>query len=293
MRDEREARVRAADRAWRLLEELAARAPGTVRLAPGADDPEVAAWGVPLPHEVRHLVGRVKSIRIGGLEEYRLAPERGLHPGGWAVGPPGTAHLLHESGGDTLFVDVDENTGAWGRVFAATGVFLDTWAYVAPSLVDWVTLLARAGLAALASRAPEAGREPGPGPASVPDGADGTLPEHAAVLERLAETSHVFSYRPDLRGTPVGRARPEADPELAAVLTGLPDDALVVDLRDVAHPATLHLPCPPGLRGYVEFQRRAGGRFAVGLPRTGQTSRSTTTGAWSEAPLPLRSSRST
>lgn len=30
-----------------------------------------------------------------------------------------------------------------------------------------------------------------------------------------------------------------------------------------------------------------------GLRRTGQTSRSTTTGAWSEAPLPLRSSRST
>jgi len=29
------------------------------------------------------------------------------------------------------------------------------------------------------------------------------------------------------------------------------------------------------------------------LGRSGQTSRSTTTGAWSEAPLPLRSSRST
>ncbi|MFE0629541.1 hypothetical protein ACFW3D_21585 [Streptomyces sp. NPDC058864] len=287
MQDEREAGARAADRAWRLLEELAARAPGTVRLAPGADDAEIAAWGVPLPEEVRHLVGRVRSIRIGGLEEYRLAPERGLHPGGWAVGPPGSAHLLHESGGDTLFVDVDvdEGTGTWGRVFAATGVFRDTWAYVAPSLVDWVTLLARAGLAALEHVAPEHGPEPVP--------ADGTVADHAAVLERLAETSHVFSYRPDLRGTPVRQARPEADPELAAVLTGLPDDALVVDLREVAHPATLHLPCPPGLRGYVEFQRRAGGRFAVGLPRTGQTSRSTTTGAWSEAPLPLRSSRST
>ncbi|MET9873688.1 hypothetical protein ABZZ36_03500 [Actinacidiphila glaucinigra] len=293
MRDEREAGVREADRAWRLLAELAARAPGAVRLAPGADDAEVAAWGVPLPHEVRHLVGRVRSIRIGDLEEYRLAPERGLHPGGWAVGPPGTAHLLHESGGDTLFVDVDGDTGAWGRVFAATGVFLDTWAYVAPSLVDWVTLLARAGLAALDRMAPVAGRESGPGPVSLPERADEMVPEHAAVLERLAETSHVFSYRPDVRGTPVGRARPEADPELAAVLTGLPDDALVVDLREVAHPATLHLPCPPGLRGHVEFQRRAGGRFAVGLPRTGQTSRSTTTGAWSEAPLPLRSSRST
>ncbi|MFF7216692.1 hypothetical protein ACFZAU_40230 [Streptomyces sp. NPDC008238] len=285
MRDEREAGGRAADRAWRLLEELAARAPGTVRLATGAQDAEIAAWGVPLPGEVRRLVGRVRSIRIGGLEEYRLAPERGLHPGGWAVGPPGSAHLLHESGGDTLFVDVDGGTGAWGRVFAATGVFPDTWAYVAPSLVDWVTLLARAGLAALERLAPDA--EPGAARA------DGSVPDHAAVLERLAETSNVFSYRPDLRGTPVGQARPAADPELAAVLTGLPDDALVVDLREVAHPATLHLPCPPGLRGHVEFQRRAGGRFALGLPRTGQTSRSTTTGAWSEAPLPLRSSRST
>lgn len=39
----------------------------------------------------------------------------------------------------------------------------------------------------------------------------------------------------------------------------------------------------------------AQGRRALrgGPPRTGQTSRSTTTGAWSEAPLPLRSSRST
>ncbi|WP_431945017.1 hypothetical protein [Actinacidiphila sp. bgisy167] len=289
MRDEREAGTRAADRAWRLLEELGARAPGTVRLAPGADDAEIAAWGVPLPHEVRHLVGRVRSIRLGGLEEYWLGPERGLHPGGWAVGPAGSAHLLHESGGDTLFVDVDEVTGAWGRVFAATGVFLDTWAYVAPSLVDWVTRLARAGLAALDRTAPR------PGPEGMAGAAD-----HTVVLERLAETTHVFSYRPDLRGTPVGHARPGADPELAAALAGLPDDAVVVDLREVAHPATLHLPGPPGLRGHVEFRRRAGGRFAVGLPVgarwTGQaagTSRSTTTGAWSDAPLPLRSSRST
>ncbi|MEU4092393.1 hypothetical protein [Streptomyces sp. NPDC026673] len=281
MRDEREAAARAADRAWRLLEELAERAPETVRLSPGADDAEVAAWGVPLPGDVRQLVGRVRSIRIGGLEEYRLAPERGLNPGGWAVGPPGSAHLLHESDGDALFVDVDTGTGAWGRVFAATGVFQDTWAYVAPSLVDWVTMLAGAGLAALER------------PGTEPEPADGTGPDRTGVLERLAETSHVFSYRPDLRGTPVGRARPGADPELAGVLAGLPDEAVVVDLREVQHPVTLHLPCPPGLRGYVEFQRRVGGRFAVGLPRTGQTSRSTTTGAWSEAPLPLRSSRST
>lgn len=282
MCDERVAALRTADRAWRLLEELAERAPGAVRLTPGAGEGEIGGWGVPLPPEVRRLVGRVRAVRIGGREEYRLAPERGLATGGWAVGPPGSAHLLYETSEDTLFVDVDADTGAWGRVFAATGVFQETWAYVAPSLVSWLTTLACAGLAALEHAGTEG-----------PDG-DNPPADNATVLERLAETSHVVSYRPDLRGTPVGEARSGADPELAAVLTGLPDEALVVDLREVAAPATLHLPCPPGRPGgWVEFQRRHGGRFAVGMPRRAQTSRSTTTGAWSEAPLPLRSSRST
>ncbi|MFJ4849997.1 MULTISPECIES: hypothetical protein [unclassified Streptomyces] len=281
MSDEREAALRTADRAWRLLEELAERAPGAVRLTPGAGEREIDGWGVPLPPEARRLVGRVRAVRIGGREEYRFAPEQGLTAGGWAVGPPGSAHLLHEAGQDTLFVDVDAVTGAWGRVFAATGVFQETWAYVAPSLVSWVTALARAGLAALERTGAQ--------------GTDGRGPsDDAGVLERLAEASHVVSYRPDLRGTPAGEARQGADPELAAVLAGLPDEAPVVDLREVAAPVTLHLPCPPGLPGgWVEFQRRHGGRFAVGMPRSPQTSRSTTTGAWSEAPLPLRSSRST
>lgn len=267
-----------ADRAWRMLAELAERAPRAMQLAPGAGEDEIAAWGVPLPEDVRQLVRRVRGFRVGAPEEaavYRLAPERGLTPGGWSIGPPGSAHLLHEAGGNALFVDVDSASGAWGRVFAATADFRETWAYVAPSLVDWVTGLARAAL--------------------------GAAPDEEPVLERLAEAAHVFSYRPDLRGVPVLQARPGADPELAAVLAGLPDEALVVDLREVAAPATLHLPSPPGLRGgHIEFQRRLGGRFAVGFPRTpagrpgpGQRVRSTTTGAWSEAPLPLRASRST
>ncbi|MFF3560750.1 hypothetical protein ACFYXS_12020 [Streptomyces sp. NPDC002574] len=282
MSDEREAALRTADRAWRLLEELAERAPGAVRLTPGAGEGEIDGWGVSLPPEVRRLVGRVRAVRIGGQEEYQLAPERGLATGGWAVGPPGSAHLLHEAGEDTLFVDVDAGTGAWGRVFAATGVFQETWAYVAPSLVAWVTALACAGLAALERTG-----------AQILEG-QGPSADNATVLERLAETSHVVSYRPDLHGVPVAAARRGADPELAAALAGLPDEALVVDLREVAAPATFHLPCPPGSPGgWMEFQRRHGGRFAVGMPRSAQTSRSTTTGAWSEAPLPLRSSRST
>jgi hypothetical protein len=262
MRDEHHERE-AADRAWRLLAQLADRAPGVVRLASGATDAEIDAWGVPLPAGVRQLARRVRAFRIAESEEYRLAPERGLASGGWATGPPGSAHLIHEAGGDALFVDVDCTTGAWGRVFAASaaGVFHETWAYAAPSLVAWVSALARAGLAALRA-------------------AD----DEGLLLERLTEASHVMSYRPDLRGTPVPQARAGSDagsdPELASVLAGLPDDALVVDLREVRAPATLHLPCPPALRGgYVEFQRRVGGRFAVGFPRPAQTSRSTTTGA--------------
>jgi hypothetical protein len=246
MRDER----RRADRAWRLLAELAERAPLAVRLLPGAGRDEIDGWGVPLPDDIRHLIGRTRALWIGGPAEeslYRLAPEGGLAPGGWAIGPPGSVHLVQQSGGDALFVDVDEVTGEWGRLFAATGHFHETWAYVASSLLDWVTGLARAGLHVL-------------------DAAEAA--DHDVLLERLGEAAHVFSYRPDLHGTPVPQARADADPELAAVLATLPDEAVVIDLREVAAPVTLHLPCPPGLRGgYVEFQRRAGGRFAVGLPR--------------------------
>lgn len=262
-----------AERAWLLLTELAGRAPGVVRLRPGATDAEIDDWGVPLPEGVRRLVRRVRAFRVGDGEVYRLAPELGLASGGWATGPPGSAHVVHEGGGDALFVDVDCTSRGWGPVFAATGVFHETWAYVAPSLVDWVTTLARAGLTAV-----QANDDP------------------EALLERLAEASHVVSYRPDLRGTPVPQARAgtdaRADPELASVLAALPDDALVVDLRGVPAPATLHLPCPPALRGgHMEFQRRVGGRYAIGFPRTSrapqrpqtpqtpQTSRSTTTGA--------------
>ncbi|WP_405720955.1 hypothetical protein OG607_08925 [Streptomyces sp. NBC_01537] len=255
----------AADRAVALLAELAGRAPRVVRLGPGATDAEIDGWGVPLPDGVRRLVRAVRAFRIGAARDgewYSLAPERGLASGGWATGPPGSAHVVHEAGGDLLFVDVDGTSRAWGPVFAATGVFHETWAYAAPSLVAWVTGLARAGLAAVRAN-----------------------DDDEALLERLAEASRVVSYRPDLHGTPVPQARAGAgaDPELASVLAALPDDALVVDLRDVPAPVTLHLPCPPALRGgHVEFQRRAGGRFAIGYPRTplgAQTSRSTTTGA--------------
>lgn len=245
MRHERER----AELAWRLLSELAERAPYAVRLLPGADREEIDGWGVPLPGDVRRLVERTRAFGIGGTdgaEMYRLAPENGLCRGGWAVGPPGSAHLVHQAGEDALFVDVDSVTGVWGRLFAATGHFQETWAYVAPSLVDWVTGLARAGLSGLDTGDAE------------------------ALLERLGEVAHVVSYRPDLHGTPVVRARADAgtDPEFAAVLAVLPDEALVVDLRGVTAPVTLHLPCPADLRGgYVEFQRRAGGRFAVGVPR--------------------------
>lgn len=245
MRDEQER----ADLAWRLLSELAHKAPEAVRILPGADQDEVAGWGVPLPAGIRRLIERTRGFGIGGADSaefYRLAPEHGLSAGGWAVGPPGSAHLVHQAGGDALFVDVDATTGEWGRLFAATGHFAETWAYVAPSLSDWIAGLARAGLSML-----------------------GTGDEEA-LLERLGEAAHVVSYRPDLLGTPVLRARARAggDPELAGVLAALPDEALVVDLREVAAPVTLHLPCPTGLRGgYIEFQRRRGGRFAVGFPR--------------------------
>lgn len=225
---------------------------------------------MPLPADVRQLVCRVRSFRITGVtdsEVYTLAPEHGLASGGWATGPPGSAHLVHDAHGDALFVDVDAASGAWGRVFAATGVFHETWAYVAPSLVAWVTGLARAGLAAVRT----AGGTPGDAGGRRTGTGTGRDTDDEALLERLAEASHVVSYRPDLRGTPVPLARAHAeagaDQELAAVLSALPDEALVVDLREVRAPATMHLPCPPALRGgHVEFQRRVGGRFAVGFP---------------------------
>lgn len=218
------------------LGELARRLPDVFTAEPGATDAELTAAEPTLPDDIRAVLRFTTGLRIGTRAKLVLDPARGALGSEWMWGPGDTARVVLQLGtGDTFFVDRDPATGAWGAVFSQSADFFDAWVYCARSLPEFLVGYARDALA---------NAEAGAGDFDI------RFP-CAAVWKQHAKTV----------GTPVAELRGRVDPDIAEALAGLPDGAVLTDLRGLEPPVLMDM------RGEGEFQRHGAERlFAVVLP---------------------------
>ncbi|WP_406193747.1 hypothetical protein OH807_03505 [Kitasatospora sp. NBC_01560] len=275
-----------------LLRRLAAASSGLVSLAPGIDDAAMDSWPVPVPEEIRVLFRAVGGVRftvsrsaVNGHASYDQLDfahpyNEGRYHGldtNWYVehaGGTGSHWFVHTDHGDGhTYVDVDAGTGAWGpvlRFWDAT----DT-VRIAPSLPAWVHQVADCASRALAETSAGAGTAGTDTTATVtgvtgielgPDG-EATPAATRAFGSRFGEHWAALDDRPPTVGTlTVPEARAAADPVLREAAAGLPEDALLADLRAVTGPARVDFRLPVTCR----YARRAGGGVLIATPWDGE-----------------------
>ncbi|GGW54526.1 hypothetical protein [Streptomyces griseoloalbus] len=239
-----------AQDAIEALRELERRLPDRFTIEPGATDAELTEAEPRLPDDIRTLLRAVSAIRVAGGESLSLDPRVNRVDRRWMWGPgEETRVLLSLATGDHFFVDVHPGTGAWGAVFSQSADFFDTYAYCARSLPEFLVDYAREAMA-LADRVE-----------AEPDAYD--RDEEEFTIRFPCES--VWGLRTEAFGTPVAELRGTDDPDLAAVIAGLPDEVSLVDLRTVEPPLLMELRPTAGKE--EEFMRCGPQRqFAVAVP---------------------------
>ncbi|MEU6238304.1 hypothetical protein [Kitasatospora sp. NPDC047058] len=261
----------------RLLQRLAEESSGLITLDAGIDDARMDGWPVPVPEDVRVLLRAVGGVRVmvsrsvqnGHTSYEHLDFAHPYNAGRYAgcdtswyldhAGGTGSHWFLYTDHGDGhTYVDVDRATGAWGPVFQ----FWDGTDTVrmAPSLPAWLDGLADCARRAFADTGtaatdPDTAAAPdpaGPDPATV-DAFGRSFGEHWWDLDRHATT---------VAPVTAPEARAAADPVLREAAAGLPDDALLADLRPVTGPARVDFPLAYPCR----YTRHSGGAVLIAVP---------------------------
>ncbi|WP_433200922.1 SMI1/KNR4 family protein [Nocardia sp. CA-107356] len=236
---------------------------GLMVLDPGVDDDTMDSWPVRVPEDIRTLLRAIGGVRITdscstknghrSYDEFDFGA-RFNHldeVANWYVaraGGRGTHWFVREGfDGSFIYVDVDPDSGAWGPVF----IFWDSSDTVrlAESLPDLLMELAGDVLVALTESGGDAG-------------------EFADVYAGRAGIRHDHEY--DMEPVAAAALRSGADAALAALAAGLPNDAMVADLRGVAGKARVDV---DPLGSYFEFRRAALGRVLMGVPWDARTIR--------------------
>jgi len=225
-----------AQEAIDALRELEKRLPEFFALRPGAADDELTAAEPSLPDDIRDILRVTTGVQAGEYEELELHPRDSAIGSEWSWGPGETARVfLQLPTGDTFFVDRDPVSGAWGAVFSQSADFFNTWVYCARSLPEFLVRYARDALA--------------------------NAEADAGDYEIRFPCESVWELRESVAGTAVGELRGTDDPDLAEAISGLPDDAVLADLRGLEPPVMMDL------RHEGDFQRHGRERlFAVAYP---------------------------
>ncbi|MEY9490780.1 hypothetical protein RKD26_006574 [Streptomyces calvus] len=239
-----------AQDAIEALRELERRLPDLFTLEPGMTDAELTEAEPGLPDGIRTLLRAVSAVHMAGDDRLDLDPRVTKAGSRWMRGPGEESRvLLSLATGDHFFVDVHPGTGEWGAVFSQSADFFSTYAYCARSLPEFLVDYAREALA-------HADRVK-----ADPEEYDWEDEE----FDILFPCESVWGGRADVHGTPVAELRGTDDPDLAEVVAGLPDEAVLVDLRTLEPPLLMKL--RPTNRKPEEFVRLGPQRqFAVAVP---------------------------
>ncbi|MGG7569443.1 hypothetical protein [Streptomyces sirii] len=236
---------------------------GLVALEAGIEDARMDSWPVPVPEEIRTVFRSVGGIRItvsrsvvngatsSELLDFTESFNNGDHQGydvTWYLdhaGGAGSHWFVHLDHGDGhTYVDVDRETGAWGPVFRFWDA-TDT-RRLALSLLDWLRELGEC----VQQAATEAGTEDA--------NAFGR-----AFTDRWLECAEGSVSVVPVR---VADVRAADDPVLREAAAGLPDDALLADLRPVVGVAEVIFDHPVSCR----YARRHGGAVLTAVPWDGE-----------------------
>ncbi|MFD0279616.1 hypothetical protein ACFVHB_37790 [Kitasatospora sp. NPDC127111] len=276
-----------ADGTVRLLRELAEESSGLITLDPGIDDGRMDGWPVPVPEDVRVLLRAVGGVRVmvsrsvqNGHTSYEHLDfahpyNEGRYAGcdtSWYLdhaGGTGSHWFLYTDHGDGhTYVDVDRATGAWGPVFQ----FWDATDTVraAPSLPAWLDRFADCARRALAGTATTHPHTAADTVTAATETATGPAGPDAATVNAFGRRFGDHWWDLDRNATAVApvtaaEARAAADPVLREAAAGLPDDALLADLRAVTGPARVDFPLPYPCR----YARHSGGAVLSATPWDG------------------------
>jgi hypothetical protein len=204
------------------LAALAAGSGGQVELAPPLSGQEISSWATSVPDDFRALLERTSGFTVGGhphVFDFNL-PDNHVPVVNeyWPLQDESASWILHSDGSaTTYYVDVDPESGAWGRVFS---FWEEPYArLVAPDFLTWIDNLVTG--VRLTLEAAQPGTDLRRAFSEWLYGADDSLSRHPLdVVEPL----------------PVATARTSGDPRLAEVAAGLPGDAFLADLRTAAYP---------------------------------------------------------
>ncbi|WP_146779064.1 SMI1/KNR4 family protein [Actinomadura craniellae] len=186
-------------------------------------DDEMSAWPVGVPEEVRAFLRRAGGFTIGDgrhVFDFNL-PDNHLPVANeyWPLQDASASWILHSDGSaTTYYVDIDPESGAWGRIFS---FWEEPYArLVAPGFLSWVGNLVM-GVDSALEAARSTGTAVGPAFSDWLFNSDDSLSRHpSAGAEPL----------------PVPVARTSGDTEIAEVAARLPDDAFLADLRAAVYP---------------------------------------------------------
>lgn len=204
------------------LEALAADSGGQVELAPPVSGEEISSWTTNVPDDFRAFLERTAGFTVGGrphVFDFNL-PDNHVPVVNeyWPLQDESASWILHSDGSaTTYYVDVDPESGAWGRVFS---FWEEPYArLVAPDVLTWVDNLVTGMRLAL-------------------EAAQSEIDLRRAFSEWLYGAENSLSRHPSavVEPLPVATARTSNDTRLAETAAGLPDDAFLADLRAAAYP---------------------------------------------------------
>ncbi|WP_067707433.1 hypothetical protein [Nocardia yamanashiensis] len=256
-----ESAVARAAHAITRLRAVAEQSSGAVQLGPGVSESIIDSWPVPVPDEIRLLASEIGEIRFDEYDSITFTHPENTEPRYCRAGAPGAWWVLHtNSAAEIYYADIDPERGTWGRVFFHWEDNSTT--LVAPSVTDWFLRLA----AGFESALRVAGGERIEGLSEWVD--DDELEEldfASAFSDWFFRSGEIFEVEdtPKVRAVPVLDARHSPDPEVAAAAAGLPEEAVVADLRGAAYPTFVSFSEFHG--GRASYRRLAGGSFLAAV----------------------------
>ncbi|MGW7441314.1 hypothetical protein [Streptomyces sp. NPDC054849] len=217
---------------------LAARVPFDPAVQPGATVADFDRWPVPVPAEVRELLGRLGGFVVPPVQfvltgHPRQGRDYGLPQPHWLV--------TDDGGGGVTWVDIEAD-GRWGQVlmqYREGGLHVE-----ADSLPHWLDRL----IGTAEGLVDETGFE------------DGVQPYADDFWDLLQLNGPDLPLHPatELRG------RPGTDPVVAGLAARVPDGALIADLRGALPGSRARF--DRALRRY-RLERAVGGAVFAAVPR--------------------------